>query len=433
MKKSTVIITVIAIVLLITALIVGIIYLSPYFHKKETITLNFRITNRTKSTIDVAWKLPSENYLYGLRYKLATDTSWSTIPTNDSGSTFKFTQLNNNTKYMFQLNAILDNKLIKKEELTASTNLAPGQVLNPRTTPSTNSTILSFTPVSSATKYTVKTTLAPITDQSVWQIITSNLVGNNVITLTIDKLISNRQYGVQIISFNDSNDASAPVQIVVSTLPRVPDDVKLLINKSWGFPTQFVIYWIIDNSPWSEVDAFQVQYRVSGGDNQYMNLENNPEKTDSLQYSVAVDNLTAKTKYDFRVLAINSVGQSPGTSPDCMITAELPDAVGDPVVETSIVNEAGDYTISWKSGYNNSLTSVSWKVYDNPVTNFFYGYSGPIRVTEQQTYTIPRSVFANFNTSTIIIEIVLITTSSAGINSNIVNVQLDYVFNSSYS
>jgi hypothetical protein len=181
---------VIAIVFLLTVFIITVIFLSPYFHKKDTITLNFRITKRTKSIIDVAWKLPSENYFYSLRYNLETDTAWLKIPTNDySPTTFQFAQLNDNTMYMFQLNAILDNKLIKTEQLTESTTLRP----NPTITPLSNSILLSFTRVLGVTRFTVKSALTPVTAQSVWSIDTSNLVGYNMSNVTVDNLISNKQ------------------------------------------------------------------------------------------------------------------------------------------------------------------------------------------------------------------------------------------------
>lgn len=101
----------------------------------------------------------------------------------------------------------------------------------------------------------------------------------------------------------------AKTQVIVRTLPVPPTNVRV----SEITPTSVKIVWNYDISP-ENVDYYVINYKAINSDQDYAEISG----ISTLSYNKT--NLMPYTKYEFVVLAVNSIGRSIPSSPPLQIT-----------------------------------------------------------------------------------------------------------------
>ena len=291
----------------------------------------FWMTNDA-TEIRLYWELPTSDggsiiTGYKPQYKTATDSAWIDATPNGLSMPVIISNLTPGQPYQFRVFAINDIGTSEASSVTSAT-LVPRQITTvpiPATepdaptalvaTPGNTQVKLSWTAPSdnggsSITGYTVQQS---VDSGSTWTASTFTLFGT---TTTVTGLTNGEQYSFRVLAVNSIGigDPSNVVTATPTTQQTAPDAPIRPYFWMIDDATEVRLYWTVPASDGgSAITGYKAQYKIS----------TSPTWIDDQIVTSApttISNLTPNEPYQFRVIAINSIGNS---EPSRIVSATL--------------------------------------------------------------------------------------------------------------
>ena len=278
------------------------------------------------TSVGLSWSAPTDTGgkdITGYEVQISTDQStWTTLSSSISGTTYNATGLTNGTTYYFQV-AALNNTTSISEWASASATpfTAPGAPSGVTGTPGDQQVTLNWTTPSDGGKAIMGYQVQYSTNGTSWTTAISNTNSTSP-TYTVTGLTNGTQYSFRVAAINNATESglgtlSSWSTVTTSTPYAVPDapfDVQGAASSgnialTWNAPTQtgglpiagYKIQISTDNSTWNTVVA-------------NTNAANStPVPTNYIVTTDASGNPLSGTQgYYFRVASITGTGTSPG-------------------------------------------------------------------------------------------------------------------------
>jgi len=342
----------------------------------------------------LSWTAPTNTggkAITGYEVQRSTDgTTWTTLSSTITGTSYTASGLTNGTPYYFQVAALNDSTSISEwASVTTTPFTAPGTPTALTATPSDSQVVLNWTAPDNGGKaimgYQVQYTATP-SDASSWTTAISN-TNTTATTYTVTGLTNGAPgYSFRIAAINNATSdgvgtMSSWTSAVTATPYAVPDaasDVQGATSSgnialTWNAPS---------NTGGLPITGYQIQISTDGTtwNNDVANTNSADNTPVPTSYIVTADNtgaaLSGTQGYYFRVLTITGTGTSPGgaVSGPSLASPELyAQSVPDAPTALTVVPGDSSAQLSWTAPANNG---------GNAITGYSVSYS-----TDGSTWT----------------------------------------------
>ena len=310
----------------------------------------------------LAWTAPANNGSaltdYKVEYKASADSSWSVFADGTStGTTATVTGLSNGVSYDFRVSAI---NAIGTGTLTSTATAIPatlpGIPSSLVATPGDATTTLVWTAPSgngsAITDYKVE---YKNTADSTWLVLSDGV--STAPTVTITSLSNGTSYDFRVSAINGVGTGIATQS--VSTTPAAVPDAPVL-NLVTPDVTTALLSWEAPSANGSSITDYKVEYRLSS-ETAWVVFDDGI----STNVSTTVASLAPNTSYDFRIAALNTIGEGAFSNFVSTTTESVPVTVtyDNSDVAGSVINKRPTF-----SGTANPNSTVTVTVHSDPIS-----------------------------------------------------------------
>ena len=309
---------------------------------------SFPLLTSGNQQIAVRWSAPANNGAiitdYDIRYKVSTVTGWTSKSHIGTALSTTITGLTNSVTYNVQVRA---KNSVGSSGWSASSSATPASITTKPAKPNVPTLVvgnkkLDVTWVApnngglAITDYDVRYKLSSTTS---W---TSKTHVGTALTTSITGLVNNSAYNVQVRAQNSKGESlwsTSATATPVASVPGIPSSIVVsttsssVIRMTWALP--------VDNGG-SAVTDYNLQYKLTSA----TSWTDVARAANHLGTGFNITGLSSSTNYDFRIRAVNSIGDGSWSVPITRTTNAAAGAPAKPATPVLTIS-SDDLTLTW--------------------------------------------------------------------------------------